>query len=274
MPTLNNYLSYQGIIALIEQVYKRSPRQFKQEEMEAIEKSVINDPELKFYIERHPPLFFLELRKSYLLQQERDGLRMRDVHDPLFADLRVQSQAWLYSLPTSTDSIMTMMGSYDQEKLSYYQRKLQEIFSRFKQERIFTHWYKNKTQADEAATDFDDYLNYIFEKYREGATGAQTLIATLQWAEQESDTTAKNDRLLSFFSALNEARIAYAEETDKYEDGHDWSCPPGLEQRLLDTMAIIRQSQESEEESKAELYAAQAINDFLDPKGEPSKFFS
>ncbi|NBX71365.1 ankyrin repeat domain-containing protein, partial [bacterium] len=87
-------------------------------------------------------------------------------------------------------------------------------------------------------------------------TGGDTLIQSLQAALNRDTKDAQEDALMILFSSLNQARTAYEGSASQYiaaahplskEQARDWSCMPGVEERLLDGLTPKRLSQEPAE---------------------------
>jgi ankyrin repeat protein len=238
---------------------------------------VQRDAVLSWLMQSMPPAGFTSLRRRYLNQQRAAHQEMMNVHDPIFAGLRQETAHWLSALHSSVSD------SYQLSNLEEYKQHVKRVFNDIKGnflESLYSHVQKKK---DAAEKDFILYLDHIFEKYESGATGLEHLVYALQWAQatqetQDKQQKAREERYIIVFNALNEARTAYEQDQNKYEEGHDWSCMPGLDERILDTMGMIKRSLEPEiplkQQPSYKQYATHATDEFLSADGQPSSLFN
>jgi ankyrin repeat protein len=121
----------------------------------------------------------------------------------------------------------------------------------------------SEEQQRNITQDFEDFIEiYLFESYKEGATGAETLMQSLRWSLAATTEAAQTDNLRILFTSLNQARTGYEKKVKKYIEAHDrfangkardWSCPPGVDERIIDGVTGIRLSLESEQTHAANL---------------------
>ncbi len=256
-------LTYPQIVALTRKASARQPKpHFTKEEIDLVNQNVEKNPFLKSVLNNYPPLKFNSLRARYYEQHRVEHQEMH-VHDPIFESTRNKTREWLQALPSS-------QLVYDIGKFANYKATLKMAFDIFIKQDFFKKRYPIEAEQQKAVKDFQLYLDKIFEVYQEGASHPETMIYYMQWAaagDPKKITLGKPEdrgRFEDLFMVLDDARNAYKDSADKFYPGHDWSCPPGVEERLLDMLTSIRKTTEPEEDlSTADMYVFQAINFFI-----------
>jgi hypothetical protein len=262
-------INYPQIVALTQQANKRQPRGFTTQEINQINQNIEQNPLLKALLIAYPPQDFIALRKRYYDQQRavrRAEHRARGVHDEIFTQERNLTRLWLKGLPSSQEK------PYSAPELATYKQQIQKHFQVFIEREAFKQRYSNQEESVKARRDFEAYIDEIFKGYQTGGTGPETLMYYMQWCQAGATNpltpgqSEEYERFDDFFRILDDARNAYKEEVSKYYPPHDWSCMPGMEERLVDMLTVIKKSTQGvnlEGESIEQRYAREAANLFL-----------
>lgn len=240
-------LSYPQIVALTHKASERQPKaHFTQYEIEQVNENVERNLFLKAALNIYAPFKFNELRARYY-EEHRAVHQEMNVHDPVFAGARKKTRAWLKELPSS-------QPVYEKTNLPVYKRALKAAFDVFLQQGGLKRKYSTKEEHQKAKEDFERFFDRIFEKYQKGASHPETLMYYMQWCQagdkQKMMLGKPEDqaRFEDLLMVLDDARNAYKEypKDEKYykDEGYDWSCPPGMEERLLDMLTSIRKAKQ------------------------------
>ena len=257
-------LTYQEIVALTRKASERQPRaHFKKTEIDRVNDNVERNPFLKAALSIYPPAEFNKLRERYY-EEHRAVHQEMNVHDPIFESARGRTRTWLAELPSSA------AASYDASQLSNYKTQLKVAFDEFVGQGGLSKRYSTVQELQKARENFEQYFDKIFEVYLQGASHPETLMYYMQWCaagDKEKQVLGKSEdraRFEDLFLMLDDARNAYKDSSSKFYPPHDWSCPPGMEERLLDMLTSIRKADPREQDiSTAESYVTGAISPFI-----------
>ena len=279
--------------------------QFTRKQYQSILDSCRNDPVLALLLQRFPPQNFLrcyrQAREELLAEQaqnraaaDRGGYQYyerQNVHDPLFDSHRTKTKEWLLGLPSSLneDAIKKNLKKYQQQLMQAFEEQVNEhsLIERLVPD-------VSEEQKKEVLEDFRAFLTgYLFASHRKGGTGYKILIPAFLYCLAQENIETKNDYLHLFFASLNEGRLGYVGKTHKYISinseyaqgkERDWSCLPGVDERILDEFQTLRldaeQHLKGENEPVVTSLAEQYVQVLADPfvvktadGALPSKFF-
>jgi hypothetical protein len=131
-------------------------------------------------------------------------------------------------------------------QLSQYQQKVIQIFEEQCEQHNLLEQLHPDAHSEKLADikkDFLAFIGYLFGSYKDSCTGADSMVRGLEYCLQQDD---QRSALFLFFSLLNGARTGYEQDTFKYikadhkyaqGKGRDWSCLPGVDERILDGMS-------------------------------------
>ncbi|MBM4222214.1 MAG: hypothetical protein FJ161_00195 [Gammaproteobacteria bacterium] len=220
-------------------------------------------PILLKFISTHPPKGFLKyykrVREAYLATQpvHVEG----DVHmvnnDPIASASRKHTQEKIVQyLKTQKLSPADLKKGFIE-----HQKNITQCFHRIKK-KLFEHLGSvvPEKNFDDFSEDFQDYLEYLFGQYRNGCTGYTVVIGFYLQALACRDFKERDSMLLTFFTGLNDGRLGYLYDSDKYIKSNDqfskgrarnWSCIPGCDERLTDLIHTYYTSKESVKSARA-----------------------
>ncbi len=250
---LRDFLRLLGI------AYKRRPVGLTQDEFDSIRARSNDSPLFSEQVQRYlagDPKPYARLSARAMAQERiRAYQGMGNVHDPLLAGPRLRTKEWL-----------------EEQKffLEKFQGALSEIYPA-KQAELLS-WVHESVLKPEDKAVLQTYIPFFFDKYSGGATGALNLFRAMAWADlvpqgQLDDRSEKQKNLLG---GLLEAAKAYEGEATKYYAPQDYSCMPGLDERVLDVMTGVRLSLELpvalKDQSPQKRYIAASIDPFVAAK--------
>ncbi len=239
----------------IDTASKRRPAGFTSEELASIRALSQDSPLFFEQIQRYlagDSKLYARLSTLAIARERALPLNMGNVHDPLLAGPRSRTQVWFQEQGLLPDAS---------------KENLKEAYPA-KQETLLA-WVEESDLKARDKVILRTYIPFFFVKYREGATGDRNLFAAMAWAEQVPDgqpNERKNEKSL-ILEGLIEAAKAYEGAATKYYARHDYSCMPGLDERVLDVMTGIRISLEPsvlvQEPSPQKDYIAKSFDPFV-----------
>lgn len=213
---------------------------FTQIQFSQIQQALRRDSVLRTLISRYPPLYFesfyektsiLFPNQPTLPQEEAVFLyqtELMNVHDLLFQSFRAKAKTWLKRLPSSMNQYSfskdkLISRHYRMTLLSWYHER-QELASKEKKRQSLV-----------------EYIHFVFDKYEQDIyTGVDILVYAMQWCDSIEDH--KKDRRAILELALLDSMNAYEYDKKKFFGNHDYSCMPGLAERILDVIGKIKES--------------------------------
>lgn len=165
------------------------------------------------------------------------------VHDAVYSSSRQKTAQWLRSNFSSQGRLnrifqilkeQIVTDNYDGPLLDSARQR----YNTRQRERVNTHvWCETLHYIKK---DMRDYLDHLSWKYGDGAQcGRQELILIMNWVAQAPTPEEKKDRMGLLVLAVDDARTGYHAIQRKYVPGKDYTCMPGLLERLLDAMTTI-----------------------------------
>ncbi|NBX71431.1 hypothetical protein EBQ91_00760, partial [bacterium] len=263
-------LTYAQIVTLTEQMVQKSEKSFSKADYKAIVRACEQDVILARLLQAYPPLKFkmfydrareADLAERQAQQQARAAHQQQmvnvNVHDPLFGDSRKATRTWL-----QTQSVVASADSIKASLESEYQPYFLTLFEQQISKGLIGRLYPKSSEEEQRkiTQDFRYFVEYLFESYKKGATGGETLIQSVQAALARETEVDKEDALMILFSSLNQARTGYEGSASKYiganhplskGQARDWSCMPGVDERILDGLTPMRLSQEAAQQDES-----------------------
>jgi len=222
-------LTYPQIAASTAKLVETRADRFSKNYYKAIVSSCKRDVVLARLLQLYPPLkfplFYDRARQADLAERQAQQARragpqpMINVHDPIFSDNRRATRSWLQRQEgvTKAESIQASLQSKEIEGSEYTEYFL-KVFEQQLSKGLIKTLYPDLGEEEhiKVSSDFKDFIEYLFESYRRGATGGDTLMQSLQAALTSDTEDARKDALMILFSSLNEARRAYEGSASKY----------------------------------------------------------
>ncbi len=249
-------------LQLLDAAYKRRPIRLTLKEFRTIRALSNSSPLFSEQVQRYlagDSKPYARLSERAMAQerarpQVRDPQGMGNVHDPLLKGPRMRTQEWLQEQDFVPQSSVGNLSEI-------YPAKQTEL-------RV---WIEESALKPEDKAVLEAYIPFFFTEYSKGATGAFNLFRAMAWAnqipqDQPDDRSEKKHNLLG---GLLEAAKAYEGNPKKYykKENLDYSCMPGLDERVLDVMTGVRLSLEPpvalEDESPQKRYIAASIDPFV-----------
>ena len=235
-------MTYSQIVDLVKDIEHRSVKEITMDEYKSILQSCLWDELLSIYLVTYPPVNFMKYyrraRDHYFLNQTEE--QHKDVHDPIYDKSREQALKWLENNLKGVESINSWDEAqtrydllFNEENLSIYVDKKYDKESLSKKNAIKSDFYLFMNK----------YLKYYYEHNQSAGENIAKIFSYLE--KKDVSSILKENFIEILISAFDEARRAYEDKVFKYvEASHelahsqprDWSCYPGVNERLLDAI--------------------------------------